>query len=171
MIIGVLTVVSCGVLTYFYADRVADIRAAASPEDPSWLAGVTGSIAVIGTVVAWVSLRRGRARYRLLRTPQPRTRLRLGEVDDVILVTTLEDREFRAPLGLLRDLQPVRPGVRPEPKRVMVDLPDAFAQPPPPPSERRVARGPWPGSTMSGAAASRSPGPGAGARRWWPPVS
>ena len=142
VIIGVLTVVGCGVLAYLYADRVSEIRAAASSEDPSWLAGVTGSIAVIGTVIAWVSLRRGRARYRLLRTPQPRTRLRLGEVGDVILVTTLEDREFRAPLGLLRDLQPVRPGVRPEPKRVLVDLPDAFAQPPPPPSKRRVARGP-----------------------------
>ena len=142
VIIGVLTVVGCGVLGYLYADRVSEIRAADLPEDPSWLAGVTGSFAVIGTVIAWVILRRGRARHRLLRTPQPRTRLRLGEVADVILVTTLEDREFRAPLGLLRDLQPVRPGVRPEPKRVLVDQPDAFAQPPPPPSKRRVARGP-----------------------------
>ncbi len=142
VIIGVLTVAGCGVLGYLYVTRVAEIRAAGSPADPSWLAGVTGSLAVIGTVITWVILRRGRARYRLLRTPQPRTRLRLGEVGDVILVTTLEDREFRAPLGLLRDLQPVRPGVRPEPKRVLVDQPDVFAQPPPPPSERRVARGP-----------------------------
>jgi len=42
----------------------------------------------------------------------------------MIVVTNLDDPDFAAPLGLLRDLQPAIPGDLPEPKRVLVDQPE-----------------------------------------------
>lgn len=109
--------------------------------DPSWLAGLIGATTLLGTLLTLVLARRGRDRFRLLREPQPAIRLRLGEAGNMIVVTTLDDADFEAPLGLLRDRQPAIPGDRPEPKRVLVDQPEGAFDQPPARSRRRVHRG------------------------------
>ena len=76
VIIGALTVVGCGFLGYLYAERVSEIRATDLPEDPSWLAGVTGSFAVIGTVIVLGDPPSRPGAAPAARTPQPRTRAR-----------------------------------------------------------------------------------------------
>ena len=145
-----LTIVVSTALAMLYARQVQAVRtleATSGPlpaedlADPSWLAGLIGATVLLGAVLTLALARRGRDRFRLLREPQPCIRLRLGEAGNMILVTTLDDPDFEAPLGLLRDLQPAIPGDLPEPKRVLVDQPEGAFDQPPPRNKRRVHRG------------------------------
>ncbi|HSU36534.1 MAG TPA: hypothetical protein VLJ88_12825 [Propionibacteriaceae bacterium] len=148
---AVLTLAVSGVLAVLYAEQVRAVRAVEAtsgplpPEDladPSWLAGLIGGTLLLGTLLTLVLARRGRDRFRLLREPQPAIRLRLGEAGNMVVVTTLDDFGFQAPLGLLRDLQPAIPGDLPEPRRVLVDQPEGAFDQPPVRNKRRVHRGP-----------------------------
>lgn len=90
------------------ADNPHHVVLVGEPSDPSGL--ISWAVAVLAFAVGFSARlwARGWARMRLVRSPLPAVRLRVGRDGEVLVLTTLDDARFARPLAAVIDLEPVQ---------------------------------------------------------------